>query len=96
MEEICFDIEKIPKDSRDRSRTGRLDAVLGEHCSLTVTASIRNVVVPLHLRDARKLPLMGFQVQWKNMRPQFVLQSLTLRASIALDIQLIGMLYVIR
>jgi len=89
-------MRKIPKDTRDRPRIDGLEPVLGDLYSLMVGSSFGILVLPVFLLEDRCLSLVGFHVRRKNKQPQFVLWSLTLRASIVLDAHKVGMLHVIR
>jgi len=87
---VGFDMRKIPNDRGDQPCTDRLEPVLGDLYSLTGTGRIC-ILVLLIIRLAE----VGLDVQWKNKRPKFVVQSLTLRASSVLVAHNVAMLHVV-
>jgi len=95
VEVVSFDVQKSLNNSWDHLCTDRLEPVLGDHYSLIISSSFGDVVLPTILLEDCWLSPVEFQVWRKNKRPQFVLWSLTLRASIVLDTHKVGILHVI-
>jgi len=96
VEVVGIDMRKMPKDTWDQPHTDQLEPVFGDQYSVMVAGCPGILVLPIFLRKDCSLSLVGFQVWKKNMQPQFVLQSLTLMASIVLDSHKVGMFHVIR
>jgi len=96
VEVVGFDMWKIPNDSWDQRRTDGFEPVLKDLHSLTLAGNFGILVIRIFLSEEGSLALVGLQVWRKNMRPQFILQSMTLRAGIVLDAHEVRMLHVIR